>query len=56
MFNFNFNIDLDGVVNKMLEKYENSKAVQRLIHMILFLVFLFAMASILQGIGAIKWW
>lgn len=40
----------------MFEKYETSPAVRNLIHMILFLVFMFALASILQDIGAIKWW
>lgn len=40
----------------MFDKYENSPTARRLIHMILFLVFMFAIASILQGIGAVKWW
>lgn len=40
----------------MLDKYEQSPSIRRLIHMILFLVFLFALASLLQGIGAIRWW
>ncbi len=52
----NFNIDLGQWVVKMLDKYETSQKVRNLIHAILFLVFLFAVASILQGVGAVKWW
>lgn len=48
-------INLDQWVVKMLEKYENSQKVRNLIHAILLLVFLFAIAGSLQGIGAIKW-
>lgn len=52
----NFNIDFGEWIVKMFDKYENSPTARRLIHLILFLVFMFAVASILQGIGAIKWW
>lgn len=56
IYKMNFNIDLGQWVVKMLDKYETSQKVRNLIHAILFLVFLFAVASILQGVGAVKWW
>jgi len=49
----NFNIDLNGVVTKMLDKYESSQTVRRLVNVLVFILFLFVLGGFIQ---AIKWW
>ncbi|GEM_PF-4144611 len=49
----NFNIDLGEWVTKMLDKYESSQTVRRLINALVFILFLFVLGGF---INAIKWW
>ncbi len=49
----NFNIDLNGAVTKMLDKYESSQKVRRLVNVLVFILFLFVLGGFIQ---AIKWW
>ena len=49
----NFNIDLSGVVAKMLDKYESSQTVRRLVNVLVFILFLFVLGGL---ISAIRWW
>lgn len=43
----NFNINFDDWIIKMLEKYENSKAVRRLVYLILLVVALFPLSPVI---------
>lgn len=49
----NFNIDLSSVVNKMLDRYESSQTVRRLINILVFILFLFVLGGF---INSIRWW
>lgn len=49
----NFNIDLGEWVAKMLDRYESSRIVRRLINALVFILFLFVMGGFIQSI---RWW
>lgn len=49
----NFNIDLSEMVVKMLDRYESSRTVRRLVNTLVFILFLFVLGGF---INSIRWW